>query len=447
MKSRLLRNLKRSLTRNIGLKLLALFFAAALWFIINNITDPAKRIQFTNMKVEILNAEEITNLGKTYDVINGSDVVPVVWVYGRTSVLKDLTKDDIRVVADMKNLTVLDTLSIQAYSTRNSSDNNELEFTCSTETVQLAIEDVRSVQMVINASAKGSPADGYVVGSVTPSQNIVRISGPESVVDQIAKVSAVAEIDGAYTSDVNTSVELKLFNSEDVEIKSSSIKMNISSINVAVTILATKEVPVSFTPKGTPANGYTQTGDNLCMPETILIAGRKQALDTINEIKLGEDVIDITDAKEDVTKIINVKKYLPNGVSLPDGSKDGNISISVGIEKEIERELEIPKRLWAVGNVPEGFEYEIKEFREQDVTAYPISIRGISKNVNAIDPNGIICVADLSLYANENGITEWVPGEYVCEVVFDLPNTVELSEKYTVTVVLKEKEVKEEGEE
>ena len=83
---------------------------------------------------------------------------------------------------------------------------------------------MKRIQMIINTSTSGDPAEGYIVGSVTPSQNIVRLSGPESLIDQIDHVDAVASIDG-YSSDINTNVELKLYDAQgnDVHIPAKSI--------------------------------------------------------------------------------------------------------------------------------------------------------------------------------------------------------------------------------
>lgn len=441
MKNKLTHNLKFSLTHNLGLKILALFFSVALWFIVNNITDPTTKKTFTNMSVEILNPEEITNLGKTYDILNDSDSV-TVYVYGRSSVVSSITRDDIKVVADMKNLTVLDTLSIQAYSVRN---NSELEFECSSETLQLSIEDIKSVQMVINTSTTGAPADGYVIGNVTPSQNIVRISGPESVISQIDHVSAVAEIAGSYTSDVNTSVELKLYNADNVEIpKSDSIKMNISTINVAVSILATKSVPLNFKIQGQPAAGYMTTGDMVSVPETVVLAGRKSALDAVTELTIEDEALDVTDKAEDMTTIINIKKYLPSGTQFADSDFNGNVSVTVDIEPEETREYEIPEKNFAIANAPENLEVSIKEFEKEENRYYKISATGIAADLKGLRANEIIGVVDMKMLAEELAISEWQAGTYTAEIVFNIPDTVKLAEEYKLTIVLEEKQDNEE---
>ena len=62
------------------------------------------------------------------------------------------------------------------------------------ENLKLIIEDMKRTQFVINTNISGEPADGYVVGTVTPSQNVVRVSGPESIINQIDHVDATVDI-------------------------------------------------------------------------------------------------------------------------------------------------------------------------------------------------------------------------------------------------------------
>mgnify|MGYP002514025167 CR=1 FL=1 len=127
-----------------------------------------------------------------------------------------MQRDDIKAVADMSKLTFMNTVGIEVSSSRN---NSELEFRTNIDNVKLAIEDMKRVQMIINTATVGQPAEGYVVGSVTASQNIVRLSGPESLISQIDHVDAMANIDG-YSSDINTSVELKLYDADGNEMES-----------------------------------------------------------------------------------------------------------------------------------------------------------------------------------------------------------------------------------
>ena len=372
MKSKI-RKLIALIINNIGLKILAVIVSLGLWFVVNNINDPLESVRFNNIPVEILNEDQITNSGKVYEIIDNTGTVNVD-VRGKRSVLRYITKENIRAVADMEELTFMNTVGIEVSSTRN---NSELEFKTNIDSVKLSIEDMKRIQMIINTSTSGEPAEGYIVGSVTPSQNIVRLSGPESLIDQVDHIEAVASIDG-YSSDINTNVELKLYDSEGDEIKSNSIKMNISTVNVAVTILATKEVPLEYSIVDEPEQGYIATGTVMSEPQTVVLAGRKSVLDAVTKITVSDSALSLTGRTEDVTSMINIKKYLPSGTQLADSSFSGNVSVKVEVEPIATKELSIPARNFAVGfgahEKPENFEAAISEFEDRDNARFKVQI-------------------------------------------------------------------------
>ena len=381
------------ITNNLGLKILAVVVSCVLWFVVNNITDPVDTKSFYNVQVEIQNADKIANEGKVYEVLDNSDIINVLKVTGKRSVLSYITKDDIKAVADMSELTFMNTVGIDISSTRN---NSELEFASSLDSVKLSIEDKKRIQMIISTSTSGEPADGYVVGSVTPSQNIVRIQGPESVISQIDRVEAVTSIDG-YTSDINTSVELKLYDTEDKEIKNNSIEMNISTINVAVSILATKEIPLTFVSSNEPEIGYVVDGDLTCSPQTVVIAGRKSVLDSITQLTIADAALSLEGKKDDFDAIVNIRKYLPTGTQFAEPSFGGNISVSVGIEPIVIKELKIPVRNFAISGKEElenSFDISLGEFEDDSVKEFVVKIAGTQAAVSAISEESVIGVVN-----------------------------------------------------
>ena len=431
MKNNKLKKAIGIITDNFGLKLLAVIISCGLWFVVNNITDPRIEKPFNNIPVEIINADMVTSEGKVYEVLDDTNVVNVT-VVGKRSVLNYISKDDIKAVADMSKLTFMNTVGIEVSSSRN---NSELEFRTNIDNVKLAIEDMKRVQMIINTATVGQPAEGYVVGSVTASQNIVRLSGPESLINQIDHVDAMANIDG-YSSDINTSVELKLYDADGNEIKSSSIKMNIATINVAVTILATKEVPLSFTVADEPAEGYVVNGEVISVPETVTLAGRKNVLDAITKVNVADPLITVADEKEDVTAIVNIKKYLPTGTQFADSSFSGNVSVTVGVEPLVKKELEIPSKNFAAGNKPNGYQLTLKEVDQED--SYRITISGTREAVNAVNAEDVIGVIDMNLLLDTLELAEWKEGTYSGEITFNLPDNVTLADQYNMPVVLEE---------
>lgn len=431
MKNNILKKVAGILTHNFGLKLLAVVVSCGLWFVVNSITDPVEKKPFSNIPVEIINEEMVTSEGKVYEILDGTNYVNVV-VMGKRSVLADITRDDLRAVADMSKLTFMNTVGIEVSSARN---NSELDFSTNIDNVKLLIENRKSIQKSILASVSGEPAEGYVVDRALASPNVVRFSGPESLIMQIDHVEAVANIEGS-SSDISTSVDLKIYDADGKEIKSNSIKMNISTVNVAVSILATKEVPLEFTIQGEPADGYIVSREVVSVPETVMIAGRSSVLDGVSRISVADPALSAEELTESTTSIVNIKKYLPSNVQFADSSYNGNVSVTIGIEKLVTKELEIPARNFAAGNKPEGFRLTLKELEDKD--SYVIRISGTQAAVDVVNAEEIIGVIDMSLIWNNLGLQQWAAGSYQGDITFNLPDNVTLAEAYKMTVELGE---------
>ncbi len=427
MKSNILRKVVGILTHNFGLKLLAVVVSCGLWFVVNSITDPVEKKPFSNIPVEIINEDVVTSEGKVYEILDGTNYVNVV-VMGKRSVLDNIARDDLRAVADMSKLTFMNTVGIEVSSARN---NSELDFKTNIDNVKLLIENRKSIQKSILASVSGEPAEGYVAERALASPNVVRFSGPESLIMEIDHVEAVANIEGS-SSDISTSVDLKIYDADDNEIKSNSIKMNISTVNVSVSILATKEVPLEFTIQGEPEAGYIVGKDVVSVPETVTIAGRSSVLDNVSRITVADPALSAEDLTESTTTIVNVKKYLPSGVQFADSSFSGNVSVTIEIEKLVTKELEIPARNFAAGYKPEGFQITLKELVDKD--SYVIRISGTQAAVDVVNAEEIIGVIDMNLMLENLGLQQWDVGNYQGDITFNLPDNVTLAEPYKMTV-------------
>ncbi len=419
------------ITNNFGLKLLAIVISCGLWFMVDSITDPVERKVFNNIPVEIINTELITNEGKVYEVLDGTDTVNVTAI-GKSSVFDYVSRDDLKAVADLSELTFMNTVGIRVSSARN---NSELEFRTNIDNVKLAIEKMDRDQKVINVSTSGEPASVYVVGGITPSQNVVRYSGPESLINQIDHIDAVINING-YSSDINTTADLKIYDADNNEIKNSSIKLNITTVDVAVSILATKIVPLSFVVPDEPASGYVVNGEMLSVPETVVIAGRSGVLDGVSRIVVSDPALSVEDLTESKTAIVNIRKYLPTGVQFADSSFNGNVSVTIGIEPLVTKELKVPSRNFAAGNTPENLNVTLKEAKEQET--YTIRISGTSAAVEAVQEESVIGVVDMDSLLQKLELTEWSAGVYQGDLTFNLPDTVTLEKPYQMTVVLEE---------
>lgn len=425
--------MKNKLTGNLVLKVGSVLFAAILWLLVTNINDPATSSKFSNIPVVIQNADAITSQGKVYEILDDTDVIDSVTVVAPRSISDTISKDNVVAVADMNDLTSLNTISIKL-STNKYNDRLD-SITGNIDSVKLNIENKLSINLALRATYSGSVGDGYMIGDVTTEQNLVRVSGAESIVSRINKAEVSVAVTG-FTSDIGTVEEIKLYDADGEEIPKTNLTLNINTVRVNVEILATKEVPLNFSVTGTPADGYRATGVVSSTPASVVLAGKANVLKNISTLDIPDTVFDITGLTDNLVSTIDVRDYLPGNVELGDKKFDGNTVVTVYIEPVIARNFVVSKSNISILNMPESFEGEVSTFEED----FPIQVIGLSADVNSINGDeirGTVDIADL----RERGIIEEVEeGYWDVPLSFNLPESVSLKENVTVRLNIREKE-------
>ncbi len=424
--------MKNKLTHNIGLKLASVFFAVILWLVVTSVNNPTVSEPYYNIPVKLVNTELITDSGQVYEVLDGTDVISKVTVRAPHSVISELKTENIIAVADVSELSSLDTIAIKLSTDIYS--NNISSITGSIDTVKLKIENKKSKALSLKSTVSGQVTSGYMVGDITPDQNLVRISGPESVVDQITKAVVDVDVTG-MTSDIVTNAEIKLYDAEDNIVDSKNITQNIKTVGVQVNIWQTATVPVNFSVSGTPAAGYQATGEIEGSGETVVIAGRVSAIRNITEINIPEEVLDITDQTQDYTTEVDIRQYLPDNVYLAN-SQDAIKTVTVRIEGEISKKLEIRSGKVQIINLPDGYDASISGLEE----TFMIEVIGLSRDVATLQASNISGTVDILDFTQERGMTDPEPGFYTVEVDFGLPDNVTLLEPVTVTLHISKSE-------
>lgn len=425
---------KKKILENIGLKITSLAIAIGLWLIVVNITDPTVTQPIRNVPVKIVNADVITSAGKTLEVIDGTDIIPLVNIKAPRTIIQELgsSPDNIVATADMKNLSS-DGVSVTIdFSTTKYADKIE-SIRASENILKVNIENKKTVQLPLYATTSGEIEGGFILGNVTPNQNQVRVSGPESVISKVKTASVDVQVTG-FTSDISTQADIMLFDADGNVIPQNNLSLNVTSVRVDVEILATKKVPIYFATSGVPADGYAVTGEIECNPEVVVIAGSKSVIDKVTEISVPASELNITGQSDNMQAVINIYEYLPDGIRLGDPTYNGKASITVYIEPLIQREFDIPVKDIKIENVPE--EYEVEFAEKEGKVAF--TLIGLAQDLEKIDVKTINCHTDFDDFALlVDDLSELKDGRYKFFVVMDLPEGVELYDTVGVLVNLK----------
>jgi len=391
--------MKHRIANNWGLKLGSLIFAFFLWIIVTNMNDPVMAYRINNVKVRLANTDVITDAGETYVILDDTDIINTVTITAPRSVIDSLSEDNVVAVADFaKNLDrEAGTVDIELNTNKYAANLQSIEG--DVKKVKLDIEALKSKTLALSTTTSGTVNEGYMIGDVSAAQNQVRISGPESVISQIVKAEVDVAVTG-FTQDIITDADIRLLDADGQIVEASSITTNIRTVKVNVEILETKEVGISFSTMGVPAEGYMATGIVKSNPSTILVAGKASVLKDLEVITVDASALNITGQTGDMMSLIDIRQYLPSGVILADSTSDGNVSATAYIEKTVKRKVVLSASDIKLTNIPEGYTVEIVDPENE----YEVTLDGLSKTLNEIDPKSIVATADLTNILDQEDI-------------------------------------------
>ena len=420
--------MKKWITNNLGLKILALLVSVGLWIIAININDPVSENTYT-VNVSLQNAGVLSSAGKYFEVKDNSDRIKVV-VRGTRTALSQFNQADIVATADLSKITEDNLVPIDLSTTKQSDKIEGIR--SDSQYVKLALEDVRRLQMPIEVKVLNDPQDGYILGSTQTSQNVVIISGPESIINQVESAAVEIDVSGA-TTDVKISLPIHLYSKEDDIIDTTKVNMSVQEISTTASILQKVVVPLIAIPQGTPTQGYVLNGIIEGLPTEITIAGKSNIVSKIPYIDISES-LDVNDIYQNTSYEININDYLPDGVSMVGNvGNNGILDISVGVDKESERTIVLDPEAIQVIGVPEGYSATVSDL-EDDVE---VPVSGLKSLLDTVDESKLVPVINVDKYLSNNGLTI-EKGHIDIPLDITLPDNVRLSREVKVRITVTE---------
>jgi YbbR domain-containing protein len=326
-------------------------------------------------------------------------------VSAKRSILDRIDDSDFSASADFDDMVINEdgtrgSIKIDIVVSRYSSD---VKFNGSGKYVTVSIEDAKSKQFIVTPTTEGVVADGYALGDVTISgSNVLKVSGPTTVVSRISKAIAAINIDG-MSQNLSDNVVPVLYDEDGNEVDTTKLTLSRTTVTVSAMILGTKKVSINLTAKGTPADGYALAGISLSA-SSVWIKGATATINPITAIEIPSDVLDISGASVSLETTINITDYLPSGVALLD-SGDATISVYVDIEAYETRIFEVN---------PENI--TIEGLSAQNELSFPqgvvyVSITGLAVDLDSLDAQNLRGNVD---------VTALEPGSHVVNVEMDV---------------------------
>lgn len=414
----------KTLSKNLGFKILAVVFAFTLWVTVYNLDDPTKTKTLT-VNATITNKEVLEELGKYYEVQDGTNKVSFS-VTAPRSILDKLDETDFVAEADFQKLTMDEegtsgSVPIEIICTANV-NGNAIKFGSASKVLKVSLEDLMSKQFVVQANAIGEVAEGYALGKVeVTAPNVLKVSGPKSIVSQITAVVATVDVSGMSDSSTTYRATPILMDSNGNEIDTTRLTLSDTTVNVEAEILNVKEVDILVVPSGEVAEGYAITSIS-SNPNTIFLKGNKTILNSLSAIQIPEDILSVDNADKDVSVTVDVSEYIPEGVELV-VPEQATVQITVSVDKVKTKSYNISTEDIVVTGLP------THTTMEYELSSVAINVTGLEEDINALTNEMLAAGID---------VTGLGVGTHEVEVALDLDESKYVYEIIEVTIVIAE---------
>ena len=360
------------LKNNSKIKIISLLSAMVLWMYVMAIVDPEETKLFENIPVTITNKNELNE--RDLVIYPEQDLTTNIYVTGKLSNLKKVTKDDINVYGQINN-PLEGNNEIYLKVSTSQRVNYDFKNPVMIVTLEKIISEDKSIKVDITGSGKNN------VDNIMLQDNIdkVSVSGPRSLVNKVKRVVGTVKVNGEI-NDFSQSIKLEPVDAKGKVVE--GIELEKDSVNVNITLLTQKTVPITL-----KLSDNSESGVNYTMSQnTVTIKGKKDIVDSINDIE---------------TQPVKLSEILPGT------SKDIYLQVPSGITIET-KYITIKKN--SEENAVEVYTYTAKdiEIRNniENIDKSKIKIpNSINVSIEYLQSEGSINKDDIKLYIDLNEVS------------------------------------------
>ncbi len=380
--------MKEKMFKNLSLKILSAIFAVVLWTVIVNVYDPTTSYTFSNVSVQLINTESLTDKNYSYEIVDGGKIS--VYVSGPKSIVTNIKASDIVATADLSKISAFaDYVDIHVSVVKDGQVLNNVEATPKTSAVRLSIEnrDTKTVNVV--SEVTGTTADGYAVIKRTLNPTSIKVTGPSSVVETVDHAGVSFDVTGA-TADVTGTADIYLYDSDNNEINDSSLELTQTSVNYTAQVVRTKIVSIEVRTSGRPGDGY-RVSEVTLNHDSVVVYGDTNTLNSLDKIVIPASNINVDGLTESKVFKFALSDYIDKSLSVLDNPR---IEVNVKIEPTSSKTITLNTSDIKVSGLEAGMSYSFED------RTFSIDVEGSEAVIAALDASGITLTADLSTYTS-----------------------------------------------
>lgn len=376
--------MKERLINNLGLKILSIFLAFVIWYVVVNVSNPEVN-RSKEVALEIVNGDVLTSARKAYE-ISGKETVTVTYDV-RTRDAYKVRPSNFRAYIDLSQLySVTGSVPVQVEIL----DNKDILANVSAKpgSVHVDTEDLQTKSFELSINVTGKAADGYASDGITLSPTYVTLEGPVSKVGQISSAGVELEITG-LNEDEEGVVTPVFYDANGNSLRiSDRVQVNTSEIRYRLTINKVKEVPLEFEVSGTVAPGYQYVGAE-CSRRSVSVIGLKSSLASISRITIPASELNLDGVNQDKVVSLDLTRFLPEGIRIAE-SESPLIEVRLGVERLETKILTVTESDVKLEGAKEEYAYYLKPWRGE------VTVQGLKEDLETLEPSDLQISVDLS---------------------------------------------------
>ena len=205
-------------------------------------------------------------------------------------------------------------------------------------TVAVKLEPLAVQTLPVRLSLSGQPAIGYQAGEVTIEPTEVIISGPQSLIDRVARARVLISLDDVRES-IEQAMEIQIVDEQNVPLE--GITINPETVHVSIPLSQRggfRDVAVKVVVRGQVAAGYRLENISVFPPVITVFAEEPELVSELPGF-VDTQPLELQDAKQDITTRLALN--LPENVTIVGTEGTQTVQVQVAISP-IQTSLTLP---------------------------------------------------------------------------------------------------------
>ncbi len=371
--------------RKIGSVVLSVACAFALWLYVITAVSPGSTDTYYNIPIVWEGESVLNERGLMVTAVSSNTVN--LRLSGNRSDLSKVNSGNITIKADLSKIYEPGTQIPLTYTSPtfpgDVASNAFVIESKEPDSIYITVVKRVSKSVPVEVVWVGTTAEGFMIDreNKTLDHPEVTVTGPESVVNTIAKATITVDLDGRRES-ISETYNYTLCDDQGEPVDAKLITTDVEQIRLDVTIRAVKDLRLTYTLN--PGGGANAENTTVKLSaETIRVSGSEAALENLGDtLSIGS--INLADITRDTTLTFGVA--LPEGITNLTGVNE--VTAEVTFHGLATKEMTVAQ-IEAV-NVPEGLEVELITEK------LTVTLRGPTEQISKVTPEDVTAIADFT---------------------------------------------------